>query len=80
MVALTLGAQVACIQARGKGKEYIVENYLDSCMKSSNYCENFFLFFKSYAFDWLRYKDSMQLIAMANKNPIPPHPRKHSNP
>jgi len=39
-----------------------------------------FFFFKTYAFDWLRYKESMQLIAMADKNPIPPHPRKHPNP
>jgi len=44
MVALTLRAQVACIQARGKGKEYIVRKYLDGCVKSSNYCNLFFLF------------------------------------
>jgi len=49
----------------------------------SNYCDLFFFFsffFKSYAFDWLMYKDSMQLNAIANKNPIPPHPRKYPNP
>jgi len=40
----------------------------------------FLIFFESYAFDWLRYKESMQLIAMANKSPIPPHPMKHPNP
>ena len=40
----------------------------------------YFYFFKSYAFDWLRYKESMQLIAMANKKLVPPHPRKHPNP
>jgi len=45
----------------------------------SNYCDFHFFFFESYAFDWLRYKDSMQLNAMANENPIPPHPRKHAN-
>ena len=39
MVALTLRVQVACIQARGKGKKYIVRKYLDSCVKSSNYCD-----------------------------------------
>ena len=36
MVALMLRARVACIQARGKGKKYIVEKYLDGCVKSSN--------------------------------------------
>ena len=40
----------------------------------------FFLFFKSYAFDCVRYKDSMQLNTMANKNTIPLDPMKHPNP
>jgi len=41
VVGLTLRAQVACIQVRGKDKEYIVEKYIDGCVKSSNYCDLF---------------------------------------
>ena len=45
VVALTLRAQVACIQARGKGEKYIVRKYVDGCVKSSNYCDLFFIIF-----------------------------------
>ena len=44
MVALTLRARVACIQVKDKGKEYIVEKYLDGFVKSSNYYDVFFFF------------------------------------
>jgi len=37
VVALTLRAQIACIQVRGKGRDYIGEKYLDGCLKSSDY-------------------------------------------
>jgi len=67
-----------------------LHNYLDSPLEYTLNClENifetlvtsfFFFFFQSYVFVCLRYKDSMQLIAMANKNPIPPHTGKHPNP
>ena len=51
-------------------------------MKSSNYSDFIFHFFlfKSDVFVCLRYKDSMQIIAIGNKNPIPPHSGKQPNP
>ena len=45
VVALTLRVQVACIQARGRGKRYIVRKYLGGCVKSSNYCDQFLFYF-----------------------------------
>ena len=47
MVALTLRARLLAYkrEVKAKIKLYIVRKYLDSCVKSSNYCDRFLFYF-----------------------------------